>query len=126
MEKAIAHGLLFKDSVVIDGDENTCPIHDSLKEMAHGIYEIVTLGKRYYRPIGAEAVDTDDAVKTTINETIDATVFDRWRVDATYRPQNLAEWGSRRKVDPGTLKQAVLAKDATPIVAAIPRPDVPS
>jgi uncharacterized protein (DUF2235 family) len=126
MEKAIAHGLLFKDSVVIDGDENTCPIHDSLKEMAHGIYEIVTLGKHYYRPIGAEPVDTGDAIKTTINETIDATVFDRWRVDSTYRPQNLADWASRRKVDPGTLKQAVLAKDATPIVAAIPRPDVPS
>jgi uncharacterized protein (DUF2235 family) len=126
MEKAIAHGLLFKDSVVIDGDENTCPIHDSLKEMAHGIYEIVTLGKHYYRPIGAEPVDTGDAIKTTINETIDATVFDRWRVDSKYRPQNLADWASRRKVDPGTLKQAVLAKDATPIVAAISRPDVPS
>jgi uncharacterized protein (DUF2235 family) len=126
MKKAIAHGLLFKDSVVIDGDENTCPIHDSLKEMAHGIYEIVTLGKHYYRPIGAEPVDTGDAIKTTINETIDATVFDRWRVDSTYRPQNLADWASRRKVDPSTLKQAVLAKDATPIVAAIPRSDVPS
>ena len=124
MEKAIAHGLLFKDSVVIDGDENTCPIHDSLKEMAHGIYEIVTLGKHYYRPIGAEPVDTGDAIKTTINETIDATVFDRWRVDSTYRPQNLADWASRRKVDPSTLKQAVLAEDATPFVAAIPRPDV--
>jgi len=123
MEKAIAHGLLFKDSVVIDGDENTCPIHDSLKEMAHGIYEIVTLGKHYYRPIGAEPVDTGDAIKTTINETIDATVFDRWRVDSTYRPQNLAEWASRRRVDPGTLKEAVLAKDATPIVAAIPQSD---
>ena len=124
MEKAIAHGLLFKDSVVIDGDENTCPIHDSLKEMAHGIYEIVTLGKHYYRPIGAEPVETGDAIKTTINETIDATVFGRWRVDSTYRPQNLADWASRRKVDPGTLKQAVLAKDATPIVAAIPQPVV--
>jgi hypothetical protein len=92
--------------------------------VAHGIYEIVTLGKRYYRPIGAEPVDTGDAIKTTINETIDATVFDRWRVDSTYRPQNLADWASRRKVDPGALKQAVLAKDATPIVAAIPPPDV--
>jgi uncharacterized protein (DUF2235 family) len=122
MKKAVAHGLLFKDTVVIDGDENTCAIHDSLKEMAHGIYEIVTLGKHYYRPIGAEPVDVGDAIKTTINETIDATVFDRWRVDSTYRPQNLAAWGSSRGVDPGTLKQAVLAKDATPIAEAIPQP----
>jgi hypothetical protein len=88
----------------------------------HGIYEIVTLGKHYYRPIGAEPVDVGDAIKTTINETIDATVFDRWRVDSTYRPQNLATWGSRRGVDPGTLKHAVLAKDATPIAEAIPQP----
>ncbi len=126
MKKAIAHGLQFNDSVVVDGDENTCPMHDSLKEMAHGIYELVTLGKHYYRPIGAEPLDTGDAIKTTINETIDATVFDRWRVDSTYRPQNLADWASRRRVDPGTLKQAVLAKDATPIVAAISQPNVQS
>jgi uncharacterized protein (DUF2235 family) len=124
MKKAVAHGLLFKDTIVIDGNANTCAVHDSLKEMAHGIYEIVTLGKHYYRPIGAEPVDAGDAIKTTINETIDATVFDRWRVDPTYRPQNLADWASHREVDPGTLKQAVLAKDATPIAAAIMLPNV--
>jgi uncharacterized protein (DUF2235 family) len=116
MNKAIAHGLEFKDSVVIDGNENTCPINDSLAEMAHGIYEILTLGKHYYRPIGAEPVDTADAVTTTINETIDATVFDRWRSDATYRPKNLTDWATRRSVDPSTLKQPVRAQDAAAIV----------
>lgn len=116
MNKAIAHGLQFKDTVVIDGDEYTCPIHDSLKEMAHGIYEIITLGKHYYRPIGAEPVDTIDAITTTINETIDATVFDRWRADPAYRPQNLVDWATHRKVDPATLKLPLLAKDATPII----------
>jgi uncharacterized protein (DUF2235 family) len=115
MKKAIAHGLVFRDTVVIDGDENTCPIHDSLKEMAHGIYEMLTLGHKYYRPIGAEPVDTGDAIETTINETIDATVFARWRADATYRPQNLVDWATRRKVDPAKLMQTVLAKDATAI-----------
>jgi uncharacterized protein (DUF2235 family) len=116
MNKAIAHGLEFKDSVVVDGDENTCPIHDSLAEMAHGIYEILTLGKHYYRPIGAEPVDTGDAVITTINETIDATVFDRWRSDETYRPKNLSDWATRRRVDPSTLKQSVRANDASAII----------
>jgi uncharacterized protein (DUF2235 family) len=115
MNKAIAHGLQFKDTVVIDGDENTCPIHDSLKEMAHGIYEVVTLGKHYYRPIGAEPVDTGDAITTTINETIDVTVFDRCRADPTYRPQNLVDWAKRKNVDPVTLKTSVLAKDASSI-----------
>ena len=115
MNKAIAHGLEFKDNVVIDGDENTCPIRDSLAEMAHGIYEVLTLGKHYYRPIGAEPRDTGDAVESTINETIDGTVFDRWRADETYRPPNLKEWAARRGVDPSALKQAVRAKDATAI-----------
>jgi hypothetical protein len=115
MSKAIAHGLEFKDSVVIDGNENMCPIRDSLAEMAHGIYEILTLGKHYYRPIGAEPVDTGDAVTSTINETIDVTVFNRWRSDETYRPRNLSDWAKRRGVDPSTLKQSVRANDATAI-----------
>lgn len=117
MSKAVAHGLQFNDSVVIDGNENTCPIHDSLAEMAHGIYEVLTFGKHYYRPIGAEPSDTGEAVVSTINETIDATVFDRWRTDATYRPKNLADWAKRRSVDPSTLYQAVRTHDATPIMS---------
>jgi uncharacterized protein (DUF2235 family) len=121
MSKAVAHGLEFKDSVVIDGNENTCPIHDSLAEMAHGIYEVLTLGKHYYRPIGVEPEDTGDAVVTTINETIDASVFDRWQSDEDYRPKNLVDWARRRKVDPSTLHETVRAQDATPIVpVAVP------
>lgn len=115
MEKATAHGLEFTHSAVIDGNVNACAIHDSYAEMAHGIYKVVTLGHQLYRPIGAEPVDTGDAVKTTINETIDASVFDRWRNDATYRPKNLIEWAQRRKVDPSALSQAVHANDASPI-----------
>ncbi|MDP9052098.1 MAG: DUF2235 domain-containing protein [Acidobacteriota bacterium] len=120
MSKAIAHGLEFKDSVLIDGNENTSPIHDSLAEMAHGIYEILTFGKHYFRPIGAEPQDTGDAVTSAINETIDATVFDRWRTDETYRPKNLSDWAKRRSVDPSTLKQSVRAQDATAIAPMVP------
>ncbi len=115
MGKAMAHGLEFTDNVVIDGNENTCPIHDSYAEMAHGIYKVLTLGKPYYRAIGAEPKDTGAAIVTTINETIDATVFGRWQSDATYRPKNLADWAARRKVDPSTLKQSVLVQDATAV-----------
>jgi hypothetical protein len=57
------------------------------------------------RPIGAEPLDTGDAVISTINETIDATVFDCWRSDETYRPRNLSDWATRRGVDPSTLNQ---------------------
>jgi uncharacterized protein (DUF2235 family) len=112
MKKAIEHGLVFNDNVVIDGDENGCPIRDSLAEMLHGIYEVLTLGKHHYRTIGSEPVDTGDAITITINETIDATVFERWRNDATYRPRNLVEWGKRRSVDPSALHKSVHASDA--------------
>jgi hypothetical protein len=115
MSKATAHGLQFRHSAVIDGDVNTCAINDSYAEMAHGAYKLLTFGKQHYRPIGAKPVDTGDAVKTTINETIDASVFERWRCDATYRPQNLVEWAERRSADPSTLKQSVRAEDATAI-----------
>jgi uncharacterized protein (DUF2235 family) len=111
MSKAIAHGLKFTDTVVIDGDENSCPIHDSLAEMVHGIYEVLTFGKHYYRPIGAEPVDTGNATTTTINETIDATVFDRWRSADAYRPKNLLDWAKRKGVDPSTFHQSVRADD---------------
>lgn len=113
--KAVAHGLQFRHDVVIDGDVNACPVRDSYAEMAHGVYKAITLGKEHFRTIGAEPVDTGDALRTTINETIDASVFDRWRSDATYRPKNLSEWAGRRGVDPSTLKQSVRADDATAI-----------
>jgi uncharacterized protein (DUF2235 family) len=119
MTKATARGLLFNDTVIIDGDENTCPIHDSLSEMAHGIYEVLTFGKHFYRLIGAEPVDTGDAVTTTINESIDATVFDRWQKDDAYRPKNLSDWATRRKVDPSTLRNSVRADNPSIIVPGI-------
>src|ERR1700738_273060 len=98
MNKAAAHGLAFRHSVNVDGNVSACPIRDSYAEMAHGVYKLITFGKQLYRPIGAEPVDTGDAVKTTINETIDASVFERWRSDAAYRPKNLVEWAGRKGV----------------------------
>lgn len=119
MNKAIGHGLNFIDNVVIDGNESTCPIHDSLAEMVHGVYKMLTFGKRFYRIIGAEPLDTANAVTTTINETIDATVFDRWRTDPAYRPKNLLEWAKRRDVDPATLNQSVRADAPKMVVSKV-------
>jgi hypothetical protein len=112
-EKAEQHNLVFKDTVDLDDGANSCPIRDSLAEMAHGIYEALTLGKHYYRPIGADPVDGDNERTHTINESIDATVFDRWRADATYRPKNLVEWAKRKDVtDPASITTSVKASDA--------------
>jgi len=113
-QKAKDHGLVFKDTVELDDGLTACPIRDSLAEMAWGIYEIVTLGKHYYRPIGAEPVYSETGHVHTINESIDGSVFERWHADPTYRPKNLVEWASRKKVtDPGALKGAVRAADPT-------------
>jgi len=49
----------------------------------------------------------------TVNETIDASVFARWRADGDYRPPNVADWAARHRVDPAALTASVLAGDPT-------------
>ncbi len=118
MSRAVAHGLVFNDDVQLDGDESTCQVRDSYAEMAHGLYALATFGKHYYRPIGASAVDNGDSTTTTINETIDASVFERWRKLSDYRPQNLVEWAERVGADPAQIFDAVLADSPTTTVPA--------
>ena len=51
------------------------------------------------------------ATTSRINETIDSSVFERWRADAKYRPPNLAEWANRKLIDPAKLMGAVMGAD---------------
>jgi len=102
MKKASLHGLTFRNDVDIDGDAVTAPITDSYKEFARGGY------KPLFRPIGEDPDVRDDG---THNETIDKSVFDRWRSVPDYRPPNLTEWATRKKVDPAKLTDSVRADD---------------
>ena len=43
-----------------------------------GFYRLMTFFRPYYRPIGVPPKDEGAGV-TNINETIDASVFERWR-----------------------------------------------
>lgn len=113
MAKAQSHGLIFKDTVNIDGDENQACIHNSFKEMADGIYSACKLWRPYYREIGAAPVVNGDETTTNINETIDGSVFDRWRKDLTYRPENLVLWAARRNVQLESLVDSVQAINPT-------------
>ena len=61
-----------------------------LAEFMHGAYNASTLGRRYYRPIGPDPALSITELRENINETIDAWVFDRLRLDSAYRPSNLA------------------------------------
>jgi uncharacterized protein (DUF2235 family) len=115
VQKAQAHGLVFRDTVVIDGDEVQEQIHDSFAEMAGGAYRALKFFRPYYRAIGAAPVVTGDVTTTTINETIDGSVFDRFRSDSTYRPQNLLAWAGSR--DLAQIRGSVPADDPTAAVS---------
>lgn len=107
MQKAEVHGLTFRSDVELDGDIIEAPIADSHSEFAYGFYSIFS--KKLNRLIGREPYSRGAKTYSTVNETIDATVFERWRADPSYRPANLVEWARRKGVDPGELKGSVRA-----------------
>ncbi len=107
MEKAEGLGLSFRNGLELDDKEYVGPISDSYKEFLKGAYSWVS--KRSYRQIAREASVELTGAHTTVNETIDASVFDRWRKDTNYRPQNLIDWAQRKGVDPAGLYGSVRA-----------------
>lgn len=107
MKKGSGHGLAWRQDVEIDGDLLTAPVSDSYKEFAKGLYSKVS--SRFYRELGGEPKKLDDGTHSTINETIDASVFDRWRNSADYRPPAIVGWAARNKVDPASLRDSIRA-----------------
>lgn len=109
MEKAAGLGLAFRDKVSIDTSQVVPPVTDSYRTFAWGLYRFVS--RPFYRPVGQAPDKGTEATTSRINETVDGSVFDRWRADPTYRPPNLAAWANDRKVDPAKLAGAVRADD---------------
>lgn len=109
MKKAESHGLSFRSEVNPDGDALKAQIADSYKSFGSGWYAMVF--PPLYRIIGRDPDVREDGSHVNINETIDASVFRRWRADPTYRPANLVEWAQRKKVDPAQLQTSVRADD---------------
>lgn len=129
LSKAVAHGLRVKESVEIDIDANLAPIHDSFADMGGGVYRAMKFGRRFFRTIGADPLHTGNETVSTINESVDASVFDRWRDDERYRPKNLVEWAKRRDVDPSNIRFSVRTMDAGELVdlqEPRPAPSVPT
>jgi len=114
MQKAEAHGLSFRSEVAPDGDALKARIIDSYQSFIEGFYPIFS--RPLYRPIGPEPDVRENGTHTNVNETIDASVFQRWRADSTYRPANLVEWAQRKKVDPTQLQTSVRADDPRVVV----------
>jgi hypothetical protein len=109
MEKAAATGLVFTDQVVVDTAQAVPPIMDSYREFADGFYRFIS--RPFYRPVGSPPEVGTDATTSRINETIDGSVFERWRLDKSYRPPNIVEWAKRISIDPASLNGAIMAKD---------------
>jgi uncharacterized protein (DUF2235 family) len=109
MQKAEAHGLSFRSEVIQDGDAVKAIVIDSYHSFVEGVYSFVS--SPLDRTIGAEPDVQENGTHTTVNETIDASVFERWRADPKYRPAGLVEWAKRKKVDPDQLKTSVRADD---------------
>lgn len=109
--KAKHHGLVFKSDIDVDSGAAQCPIRNSLAEMLHGFYRILTLNWHHYRPIGADPIEDAATTTTTINESIDASVFERVQADATYRPPNLMDWARRRNFELTKISGSVKAKN---------------
>jgi hypothetical protein len=115
MKKAESRGLTFRSEVDLDGDAVTAPITDSYKSFGSGVY--AWFSPPLYRTIGQDPDVREDGSHLNINETIDASVFKRWRADPTYRPANLVERARRRNADQAQLQTSVRADD--------PRVEVP-
>jgi uncharacterized protein (DUF2235 family) len=109
MEKAAALGLLFREPVVVDVAQVTPPITDSYGLFFKGWYRFAS--RPFYRPVGPPPDEGTEATTARINETVDGSVFDRWRADENYRPPNLVEWGERKSADPAKLQGAIFADD---------------
>ena len=109
MEKAAASGLVFRDQVIVDTTQIVPPVTDSYRDFAQGFYRFVS--RPFYRPVGLPPQQEAQATTARINETIDGSVFERWRADEKYRPANLVEWASLKTLDPSELNGAVLASD---------------
>ena len=112
IEKAMGRGLRFKADVTIDDGEFQAPVNDSFKEMLSGVYRLCHACIPYYRKLGTIPAGATDVANNVVNETIDASVFERWRANANYRPKNLIEWAARNDTAVEAITTSVQARDA--------------
>jgi uncharacterized protein (DUF2235 family) len=110
-KKAALHGLNLGDERNVAGEVNRAPIEDSFANFLGGVYRFYRLDRRFYRDIGVPPTETETELTYAINESIDASVFERWRVDPKYRPPSLLAWAQRHNIDVGGIRSSVRAND---------------
>jgi uncharacterized protein (DUF2235 family) len=113
MDKAAALGLRFRGPPEFEPQDPLAPVTDSYAQFGNPLLRLFS--PRYHRPIGIDPDKGSTRTTERINETIDGSVFERWRQNPAYRPANLKEWASRKGIDPATLDGA--RRTADPSVA---------
>lgn len=108
MTCAEQEGLAMRAMPQLTGDEYRDPLERSLDAFMFGAYRLLRPGARKVRTMGSpprELVSRDGTkgLGIVVNETIDPSVFDRWRAFKDYRPDALKDWAARRGVDPAQL-----------------------
>ncbi|MER8577658.1 DUF2235 domain-containing protein [Mesorhizobium sp. M1423] len=109
MDKAAIHGLRFAAELELDAPDVKAPVADSYAGFLP--WYLRPFSRRFYRPVGLEGEVGTNQITSRINETIDASVFERWRGNADYRPPNLDAWATHHSIDPTGIEHAVLASD---------------
>lgn len=103
-EKASALGLSFQQIITPEPQGWMAEIHDSFVSFGMGILnlwaKLMPGDQRTYRQIGRlpRTVTTGTGISGdlwSINETIDPSVFKRWKNDPSYRPPSLQEYFKR-------------------------------
>lgn len=115
MTKAKQHDLCFRqDEIDIEPNATSAPLYDSFK--ANDIPDLLQQvllqhGSRFWREIDREPDTLKTTVVHTVNETIDKSVFERCRIDPTYKPANLVAWAKKHNVTLADQTKSVLAGD---------------
>ncbi|MCE4224618.1 DUF2235 domain-containing protein [Methylobacterium sp. C25] len=118
MEKAALSGLRFRSGFETDAPEATAPIADSYAQFVPRPLRLIE--RPFDRPIGAPPWVGSAKTTTRINETIDGSVFGRWRGNPSYRPRNLSDWSNRLGIDPASRIGPVRASDGAPLAVSGP------
>lgn len=110
--KAVSLGLSFDPAPHCEYDVAKSEISNSFVEFAWGLYKLARLGVPYQRDIGIPPKSEGRGV-SNINETIDASVFKRWKENKDYRPAGLARWAKSKNVDPASIDESVHADNGS-------------
>ncbi|WP_114227203.1 MULTISPECIES: DUF2235 domain-containing protein [Sphingomonas] len=108
-KKARQAGLALRPGFTSEPADPAAPIRDSYAAFVPRVLR--PFKKPFYRVVGADPDVGTLRTTSRINETIDASVFERWRANREYRPPSLTHWGTRKNIDPALVNTSVRADE---------------